>query len=1181
MTRHIQLSCLLALAAAIGCGETTTNEDDPPFTFDRPVDIAFACYGNMRITNGNPADPAQPIENSAMPTSACEVRSGPPVQLPAECQEPIPDPEKIKYEQPRPPGQENLRDLSTRECKSVSDPTNVNWHALILQSGTGTVAIARFDTKEHAGDTVTVEDPNPFVPGKNSIHVGEDPVAIHVDAGGCHAITANAGSCDLSILELNSAFDSIGSAKGDPAVRVDRLEVQNASGAPIRARPAAMVGEPSRQDIGNRCEATPKGLAYVAYPSCHLVAAVDTSTGAIVSGIQYDAAGVPTIVGGDVTCPDECGGGGAVSPGVRPVTLDLEVDPLTATRRLAIGADNSASITMVELDQNWRPTQAFQVALEDSTGNLGVTKVALSREIGMGGFGEDINDQGTGGTFQFVYAVATDGTVRVADVLDERRECDTQVDPRFARAISIVRSLSCLPIGTPLTPRRAGAISPGIHLPGEAIPLSVELFRSEVPARGAGRPKESPTTLLGDFAAITASNGSVFIANVDDDAFADVHNPGAPLAAPVQLAMAHQLRDAGTTRGLTIDDEDKPFMQPPPPTDPEEPAKPPTGNDDDQDCNYAGKIESTFVVGGPRIGATPARTVPSGSVATEKLTQLPGFRQLLCDRRGIRGPGKVKPEDNRAITELQYAAPPDVRARTFPDLLTLPESETWSMIWEGSLSLNSGNSDVDGPAVREALLRSSSQGLHLLDDARPFCDTGVEPYDILQLRGCDPTVGAANCPQGHTCFVHPQSQLQNFGTCMLADEADRLADACKDFLTTFRRYTVKNTASGELLAVARRHELRTTPLDGCVSHQQCEELADYAARSASGEHPSKDQTPEDPREWECVADPGRAPMGGTGKRCQLRCTPPPPPPPDPNDPDAPDPDRPTGCLVGTPDPTADPGRGTVCQGGDPSVQNSGFCMEGVVPSQSCINATQRYELRAGEAFTVIGGVSGFVHPIIENAAGQCVRDPMASRLSIGRLPLMPKDRAAPSTLHMCDPAADPMTGQLPNGTFEPNPCLTTVSHTVPEPSYNASCDVQKDGMGNPITNFVDRQVPAVQFRNRNLTFALVDPYYPGDRTCIADRQGLFDRQGNPIPGQIPHVVPGLALSFRQIGGFVPMRVLTSDLPSLPIKVVRGPADSVWVVDQGDFLSSSSGQFSTRGKILRFHPDVPGDFTVLK
>ncbi|HWO20759.1 MAG TPA: hypothetical protein VNO30_18460, partial [Kofleriaceae bacterium] len=334
MTKLIPIPCLVALAALLSCGETQEQTIDQ-LTFDRPVDIAFACHGQLRITNGGAADPSLPIQVSAMPPFACETRSQAPVEIPCK---------PGSTEQPTPPGQETLRDAN---CNITSQVSPVSWYGLILQSGPGTVALAQFGTKpgatlaSDADAGLSVLDADLLTPGKNSISVGEEPVAIHTDPAGCHAITANAGSCDLSVLDIGSAIDS---ALGqERAVRVDRLTVKNASGQPILARPAAMVGEASSALIGTSCKdkAGPEGIVYVAYPSCHLVAAVDTSTGTIVSGIQYGTNGVPAIVGGDVTCPAECGGGGTVTPGVRPVTLDVRVDPRSDTRRLAIGADNS------------------------------------------------------------------------------------------------------------------------------------------------------------------------------------------------------------------------------------------------------------------------------------------------------------------------------------------------------------------------------------------------------------------------------------------------------------------------------------------------------------------------------------------------------------------------------------------------------------------------------------------------------------------------------------------------------------------------------------------------------------------------------------------------------------------------------------------------------------------------
>src|SRR6185437_13159134 len=123
----------------------------------------------------------------------------------------------------------------------------------------------------------------------------------------------------------------------------------NASGMPVRAKPAAIVVEPASGTIGASCPATPTGIVYVAYPSCHLVAAIDSSSGTVVAGVQFDVNGVPSIVDGNVSCPDECSGGGQITDGPRPTSLDLELDPSTQRRLLAIGSENSNIVTLVDL----------------------------------------------------------------------------------------------------------------------------------------------------------------------------------------------------------------------------------------------------------------------------------------------------------------------------------------------------------------------------------------------------------------------------------------------------------------------------------------------------------------------------------------------------------------------------------------------------------------------------------------------------------------------------------------------------------------------------------------------------------------------------------------------------------------------------------------------------------------
>jgi hypothetical protein len=730
----------------------------------------------------------------------------------------------------------------------------------------------------------------------------------------------------------------------------------------------------------------------------------------------------------------------------------------------------------------------------------------MSPEIGMGGqIGVINDDSAAGGQFQFAYAIASDHTVRVADILDLRRECDTQIDPRYLRDIRSVKELSCLAAGDPARPRRAGAKGPGIELVGDALPISVDVIKSPE-IEGDSRPNRTPTKLVGYFAVVGASNGSTFLINIDDDDRDDLFEARRPLLTPMPDIIAHQLRDALSERELTAFDDE--LMQP--------------------ICDVAGPSDASgIVIGGPRTTTSPQRNVPTGVFAPEKVTELPGIRQIKCEGVDLGGAPTV-----RAVSELGFAASEAERDLAFPDLRALRGEETWTLTWEGTLSLDSTVADVDGPQIRESELRVDDQGMHLVDQSRPFCNAGVEPFDIVQLRGCDPGRGDADCPSGYRCFVHPNSQIQGLGACLLDDEADRLADACKDFLTSSRRFTVVESTSGALSLIPRRHVLRTTPVEGCVSDAQCDVLADYQAKEASSLHPVDDTTTDD-RTWRCEADSSHSPVD-TGKRCTLRC------------------DATEDCVLGT-----------VCQGGTPgSGDKTGYCLEGVVPPQACVNAPQRYQLRAGDAFAVIGELTGFEHGTIADASGACVRDPDASPLLVGRIPLNPP---------ACAADADPLTGQLPDGTFEPNPCLTTTDHTEVVPIYNpGTCTLAATP-----TEIVTRQAPAIRFRNRGITMTIVDPVYPGDQTCILDRLG--------VPGaettNIPLVFTGYQIGFRQTAGFVtqPINVTTT----FPVRIRRGPTNSIWVLDQGDFLSTSLALPSTRGRVFRIEPHALNLVNVLE
>lgn len=1059
-----RLAVLLLFIAA--CSDTTPVTTDL-LNINRPIDIAFACYGGLRITNGVlPATTDEQVIVSAQPTQGCDKRSEPPMGSDSA---PIPL-----------PGQESMPPTSV-----VPDSS---WVGFVLQSEPGTVAIATWPTKPSAsftGGEVAVQDANLLTPGENGISVGENPVAIGTDTVGCKEVIANAGSCDMSILDINSAM-----ANGQTAI-VDRLDVTDASGNKVRSKPAAMQMQPPGGTVGVACGPTASGLAWVAYPSCHAIAAIDVSTGKVQSSITFDPSGVPTLdATGNLSCPDECSGA-AVTPGFRPVTLSLLYDMRVSRSVLAVGADNSNVLEVIELD----PTTSLPLSVpariplqQTAKNDLGITSVTVSPQIGMGGTAGIINDDASvGGQGQYVYAITTDNTVRVADILTLDKECDTQIDPRYLTTETNVKRLSCFPVGDATNPpRRPLARGPGIELIGDAIPTGVAITRVD-PLPGTTLLKGDPRRLIGYFAFITAANGATYVANVDNDDFADYVDPSNPLGTQLPLDIAHQLRDSIPDRGLLATETD-------------------ANNKVSPICDTNGPDPdaTTGNEGGARSTDYPGRVLPTDSIANEKVLALPSIRQVKCV-------GADEP-NGKPVAETQFAAPVAVRTVTFPDLRGLRGDEIWTLTWEGPLSQDTGGTAIDGPSVRESQMFIDGFGAHIADQSKPFCDAGVQTDDIVQLKGCDPSLGDADCALGYTCFVHPQSKVAGLGACMLKDEADRLANACKPFLTSLRRYTVGKSSAGQLDLVPRKHALHTSPVDGCTDDNQCKTLANYALTLTDSANPVDDHTAPDPHAWSCQLDPTRAPVGGTGKICLETCS---------TDTDCDD--------------------GTVCQ--------SGTCMESVTPPQACVNAAQRYELRAHDAFTVIGTRSGYVHPIIADASGTCVVDPTASSFQVGRIPL---------TAPACDPSADPLTGQLPGGGYQPNPCEETVDETELEANF-ANLAGGVCTLGSPASNLVTVPRDTILFRNRGMQLEIVDPTYPGDKVCIGDRGANL--------GKIPTVTQDVQITFRQTAGFNPL--LVGITPSLPIKAVTGPTQSVWVIDEGDYLSTSISLPSTRGKVYRF------------
>ncbi len=1016
-------SCAIALAMVgtlSSCDQTVIAQE--LLNINRPEDIAFACVGPLSVSSGTE------IAQTGQPIASCVAQSNGTV----------------------PPGQENL-----------SAPS---YYGFVLQPTAGSVSVLQFSSVMPDEAAISVVDADLLTPGKNAIPVGTSPVAIETDPSGCFVVTANAGSCDLTALNVNTAV-----ALREVATS-DRI-LLTASGTEFFSKPGDMAIWPQDKPIGVECPVSTEGVAYVTFPDCHFVGAVDLATGEIAGGIAFDATGSASIVATPPVCASSCGGTSAGFDPNTPMPTTLSFDE--AGSRLAIGSGNANTVAIAELDAAGVVTSVQTIGLE---GDVGVRRIALSETIAMGGSLGSIS--GNGSDFQFVYAVATDGTVRVIDVLNNFVECDTQIDPRYLENVTDVDFLSCLPLGDPSFPRRAGVSSPGIVLPGDAFALDVAFAQIE----GSDvKPDVSPETTIGYFAYVTGSNGFTTIVNVDDDNYVDFISGSVPLSVQTPLAIAHQVRDG-------IEDRDA------------------ISFDITEGSSVCGFPNLFTTEAGARLFEAETQTLDESQLALQKRHLLPTIRTEICT-------SSVSGESTATgVSELSFMAVDSTRVATFPDLLAIPTSESWTVIWEGRVSGDGISESIDGPPIRIGTAASDSNGFRIVDGVDPFCRLGAQAFDVVDMTGCNPLLGDAQCGLQQTCYVHPDSALSS-GVCLDEDRVDALAQTCRDYLVSNRRYSVAQPQKGQLDLIPRRRVLKTTPIDGCIDAAQCDAMYAIERQLEQDEHPSLLSLPieDSPPSWVCEADASRAPG-------QNRCI--------------------MSCQV-----SDDCEAGYHCDGS--------HCVEAPIPDAVCVDGLQRYELRVGEAYAVLGSEQGFLHNIVADSGGMCVEDNTANPLNVSRIPLQPEPCVG-------DGATD----------NSPNPCLTQVPHAESVPNYSAGSDCEVDSTSG--SELLERPgVSAVRFRNRSMQFHLVDPVTAGDGQCNGDRQGM-----NALFAAVHR---GVSLSFRIVAGFV--GEVAPGQAVYPKRLEKGPAGGMWILDQGDVFTSST---RAEGQVLRFIPsNLSRDVVVLR
>ncbi|MEP6652452.1 MAG: hypothetical protein ABJA82_03785 [Myxococcales bacterium] len=265
-------------------------------------------------------------------------------------------------------------------------------------------------------------------------------------------------------------------------------------------------------------------------------------------------------------------------------------------------------------------------------------------------------------------------------------------------------------------------------------------------------------------------------------------------------------------------------------------------------------------------------------------------------------------------------------------------------------------------------------------------------------------------------------------------------------------------------------------------------------------------------------------------------------------------------------------QGQVCVGYPP---DRGFCAEGAPIVQSCgLQQLFQYKLSAGNSFVVNGSVSGRTETFrtMQTGAGPvCVPDEGVPNL-VARIPMNSPACDAQST----PTATPPPPNTMGKATLAWNDIFTReAAPPFPNPDPCLVFDPGPPQFPAPDPNMADMPTVSAVFQNTELRFILTD------------LQTAFPQS--------------LEIQFTVSGGFTPQMVVTSSdaTPGLPASIVLGPVPSMkqtsdgtpvcdpqcagsgqpglfsdlpylFVVDQRQFVG---GRLGTRGQILRITPRI--------
>jgi hypothetical protein len=1006
-------------------------------------------------------------------------------------------------------------------------------------------------------------DMNVEVPGYNFIPAGILPTDLDASADGCHVISTNVGSCDLTLLDA-PALAGIGlgnrDAADEPSSLVSTLIPSTFDPAlqrrrPLGARPGQVLSVPASltqapglapgQSLMGLCDPLVRASAYVSFPTCNLVAELDLQTGNILQSRQFvsDGFGVSVVdTGVTPSCPVECPAQfdveadgelpaamvDADGPFVQALSLSLEpplpnedpepggggeeaateyddADASIEGQRLFVGGLGSDILFELPIEDSglWKPV-SNQLRLSDAGGIKGIS---VSPAVNA-----SIDAQGSAFS-QFLYIVAGDGSTRVvgrelpAAEDSIGIECETQLDPSLvpkgdAAAVACVAVSQSPNEGQPAE-RRGFARGPGIR-PGRGEEVTDWMFRKAY----AGVPNGGPSTEPGTVAVGVTSGGYAVYAMIDQE----------------RVNGATESADLGATDPAGIM-EVRLFphsLWPTPTQDPR--AQLPVVQD-----------------------ADPIRAIPSGSGLTRQLS--PSLRRI--DAHYV--------EDEKAFARLnvggdfdRLGAGDDPLYDVSPPRIVVHDyrswggSGAWSIEWEGTIQdtqSSTGRIDCGNPGWEGGTcVVGEPDDARLLDESASFCDDGVLAGDKLVLVGCRDD---DDCGDGRRCLLETAAGGVSSGICIsaaaYAERAPELRQICANFISdpcgeAHREYTITRAYQDELW-IQSMDQPRTSYLrgrtpddaDGCPANSVSMANGDCACLAGFSEAACGVQT-----EFGCCPDPslllsGQAPVAEFEDR--FVCTE----------------DQPEGGCVADDECTEGICVDSRCRR---PCEDADDCTRRRLPGPTCFGEFVRYQVALRNAFRVSGPGIGFISDLVEvGPDGECreTTNGELSRLLTSRLPLPPSD--SPDDV---DWLAIPTCADDNVEPGDPNPCRIVVPRE-----------------GNRFHQFAYEGYSVSALRFSNPVFSV-----------ILDLSALEGLTSN-VPSFEDAIWPAQAAGFLRsriprlyreewrlstgYGTFADRLLLEARPVTYPIRIVPGPQPGVAYIVDGSGPGTTS---SIRGQVVR-------------